>query len=80
MPGNNPRPEARLTEEENRSLAWTAAVLGRRWKSYLADGHERADYRGLGLSQYTVGNLETALAKLGPTGLEKLKLPKPRTD
>ena len=35
---------------------------------------------GLGLSQYTVGNLQTALTKLGSAGLEKLKLPKPRTD
>ena len=80
MLSNNPRPEARLTEEEDRSLAWTAAVLGRRWKSYLADARARDDYRGLGLSHYTVGNLQTALTKLGSAGLEKLKLPKPRTD
>lgn len=66
---SNPRPEAQLTEEEDRSLAWTAAVLGRRWKSYLADADARGDYSGLGLSQYTIGKLRTVVAKLGPAGV-----------
>jgi hypothetical protein len=70
---SNPRPEARLTEEEDRSLAHSAAVLGRRWRSYLADAHARDDYSGLGLSQYTIGNLRTVVAKLGPAGMKKLK-------
>lgn len=66
-------PRTRLTEEEDRSLAHAAAMLGRRWKSLLSDAHTRVDYRGLGLSQYTIGNLQTALTKLGPAGLQKLK-------
>jgi hypothetical protein len=70
------RQAARLTEEEDRSVAWTAAVVGRRWKWYLADAHARDDYSGLGLSQYTIGNLRTVVAKLGPGGLKKLKTPR----
>src|SRR5207245_452340 len=58
-------PETQLTEEELRSLAHAAGILGRRWKSILADARARADYRGLGLSEDTVGNLHAALTKLG---------------
>jgi hypothetical protein len=65
---------ARLTEEEQRSLAHAARTLGRRWKSILADARMRADYDGLGLSGYTCGNLHAALTKLGPSQLRRLKL------
>ena len=72
-------PEDRLTEEELRSLAHAAGILGRRWRSLLADARARADYRGLGLSAYTVGNLHAALTKLGPSGLRRLELTPDRT-
>jgi hypothetical protein len=78
MFSNNPRSRTQLTEEEARSLAHAATLLGRRWRTFLSDAHERADYRGLGLSQYTIGNLQTIFAKIGPAGLKKLVVPPSR--
>jgi len=75
MLSNTPRSQTQVTEEEDRSLAHAAATLGRRWRAVFLEAHQRADYSGLGLSQYTIGNLETALTKLGQAGLKKLVLP-----